>query len=549
MTGMEPDEYDAYMGDLEQRLAEQEGYRTSEEYFKNVVEYERRAKERSIGGGQETSALGVQGQDGRPADAEANAEGGAGETVAEPKPVGTGDFGPIYDQFKGKPKEAIDFLLKEQSGEAIGALSHKDVGDIDLAWGDEGTGKSDGYGLAKLAKFHPEVLSNLQGILDDMHVTKHSDNRIQLESDSHQATIRLTWNEQKKNWLLTAFEKKNSALDNTTDTGETSTGGCQNDTATLQSTVSEGKGTKNISEKQENEENSKENFAAKLAEEKGKTPPPSKTPGQSDVEAGAVTSNLSLSEAKGTENISEKQENKEKSEENFAARLAGAKEEVDTAPTDEQKKAGYYRKDKWKNDEDVIADLREPGQSDAAADVSKPQTPNDNGGEPINAKTQTSSSEGKGTENISEKQENEEKSEENFAARLAEAKEEVDTAPTDEQKKAGNYKMGHISFGGYKMSIENPKGSTRSGVDKSGKPWSIEMKDTYGYIGQKYGADGDHLDFFINDDADLDNWNGRVFVIDQKNGCLYHCKGTYFSANFSVILDYNLAIVKRLDDG
>ena len=104
-----------------------------------------------------------------------------------------------------------------------------------------------------------------------------------------------------------------------------------------------------------------------------------------------------------------------------------------------------------------------------------------------------------------------------FAARLAAAKDEVNTEPTEEQKKAGNYKMGHISFGGYRMTIENPKGSTRSGVDKSGKPWSVEMKDTYGYIGQKYGADGDHLDFFINDDADLDTWNGRVFVIDQKN--------------------------------
>lgn len=41
------------------------------------------------------------------------------------------------------------------------------------------------------------------------------------------------------------------------------------------------------------------------------------------------------------------------------------------------------------------------------------------------------------------------------------------------------------------------------------------MKDTYGYIGKKYGADGDHLDF-INDDADLDNFNGRVYVVDQE---------------------------------
>ena len=46
-----------------------------------------------------------------------------------------------------------------------------------------------------------------------------------------------------KNWLLTAFEKTNSALDNTTDTGKTSGRGKRNDTATPQSTVFVGKNT------------------------------------------------------------------------------------------------------------------------------------------------------------------------------------------------------------------------------------------------------------------------------------------------------------------
>ena len=104
-----------------------------------------------------------------------------------------------------------------------------------------------------------------------------------------------------------------------------------------------------------------------------------------------------------------------------------------------------------------------------------------------------------------------------FPERLEAAKAEVNTNPTEAEKKAGNYKLGHIRFGGYEMSIENPKGSTRSGVDANGKPWSITMHDTYGYISEKYGADGDHLDFFINDDADLDKWDGFVFIVDQKN--------------------------------
>ncbi|MBP3353597.1 MAG: hypothetical protein J6L02_02975 [Bacteroidales bacterium] len=60
----------------------------------------------------------------------------------------------------------------------------------------------------------------------------------------HQASVRLTWDNEKKNWLLTAFEKENSAIDNTTDTVETSNRGKQNDTATLQDTVSANKGNK-----------------------------------------------------------------------------------------------------------------------------------------------------------------------------------------------------------------------------------------------------------------------------------------------------------------
>lgn len=156
------------------------------------------------------------------------------------KPIGKGEFGDIYDQFRGDAQGAIKFLLQKKSGEALGALSHKDVGEIDLVWGKEGTGKSDGYGLAKLAKYHPEVLNKLQSILDDMEVVSRTPQRVQLESNRYQAAVRLTWNEQKKSWLLTAFEKKNSVSDNTTDTVGTPKGS-ENDTATSTNAVSSDK--------------------------------------------------------------------------------------------------------------------------------------------------------------------------------------------------------------------------------------------------------------------------------------------------------------------
>jgi hypothetical protein len=116
-----------------------------------------------------------------------------------------------------------------------------------------------------------------------------------------------------------------------------------------------------------------------------------------------------------------------------------------------------------------------------------------------------------------------------FSSRLQRSKQSVNTDPTDGQKEAGNYKKGHISFGGYDFTIENPEGSMRRG-ESNGKKWEHKMNNTYGYILGKYGKDGDHLDMFINDAQDLDNWNGTVYVVDQvdpKTGkfdehkCLY----------------------------
>lgn len=102
-----------------------------------------------------------------------------------------------------------------------------------------------------------------------------------------------------------------------------------------------------------------------------------------------------------------------------------------------------------------------------------------------------------------------------FGERLKNAIAETEPNPSEAQKKAGNYKKGHLSFGGYDFTVETPKGTTRSGKDEQGKPWSVTMHDTYGYILGKIGVDGDHIDMFINDAADLDSFDGNVYVVDQ----------------------------------
>lgn len=96
---------------------------------------------------------------------------------------------------------------------------------------------------------------------------------------------------------------------------------------------------------------------------------------------------------------------------------------------------------------------------------------------------------------------------------IAEAREMVDTSPTEAQKEAGNYKKGHVKIDGYDVTIENPKGSVRSGRDANGQEWSITMNNDYGYIRGTKAVDGDHIDIFLSDNPS----EGNVFVVDQLN--------------------------------
>lgn len=173
----------------------------------------------------------------------------------------TGAFGTIYTQFKGKAKEAIAFLLEKKEGEAVGALHHKDIGDIDLVWGNEKAG------LQKIAKKHPEVLDNLQEIIGGMHVVSESPNRIKLESTTHFAVVSKEFlGKERGKWLLTAYEKKKDVSGGSIDIAPEPKTGKQNGTAPLQDTVSTGKVSESPETKQEKKEKSEE---SKSKEENG----------------------------------------------------------------------------------------------------------------------------------------------------------------------------------------------------------------------------------------------------------------------------------------
>lgn len=87
----------------------------------------------------------------------------------------------------------------------------------------------------------------------------------------------------------------------------------------------------------------------------------------------------------------------------------------------------------------------------------------------------------------------------------------VNTNPSEAQKEAGNYRKGSVRWNGLELKIENPKGSTRSGVDGDGKRWEATLPADYGYLSRTEGADGDQVDAYIGPRAD----SQRVWVVDQ----------------------------------
>lgn len=104
-----------------------------------------------------------------------------------------------------------------------------------------------------------------------------------------------------------------------------------------------------------------------------------------------------------------------------------------------------------------------------------------------------------------------EKSEAELLEEIRVAGESTKTDLTDEEKQSGDYPKGVVSIQGLSIAIENPKGSTRSGVDADGNAWSTEMQDTYGYIENTAGADTDDIDVFVGEHPLSD----KVFIVDQ----------------------------------
>lgn len=129
-----------------------------------------------------------------------------------------GDGKVDFAEFRGNPEGAIEKLLREKNGYVSGAIYKEGIGDIDFIYGEPG---KNGYGLAHIIERRNQQGINGEEFVREIpeiirtgsvyNVLGQSGRKFILSNDK-EALIRLDWDGEQRNWLLTAYMKENGAL-------------------------------------------------------------------------------------------------------------------------------------------------------------------------------------------------------------------------------------------------------------------------------------------------------------------------------------------------
>ena len=135
-----------------------------------------------------------------------------------PEPIGFGYFGAIYDQFRGKVKEAFDFLVSNQSGDLLGVFHRDDLGDIDLVWGSDEKEQGLDHIIQKhINRLHDfssleEAATIIESVVNHGDVIKTQWDKVTIAKDGYKVVVRKNVRdnngnlvEEKKNWVVTSF--------------------------------------------------------------------------------------------------------------------------------------------------------------------------------------------------------------------------------------------------------------------------------------------------------------------------------------------------------
>ncbi len=119
---------------------------------------------------------------------------------------------PIYLQFKNKPKQAIQHLIKVKQGECRDALLREDIGFISLVWGENDPQTHKGFGLKHIIEKHGKDIESAGFDISDFiplvvklghfNPKRSETGKKVFDSESFRCVIACNNN---NHWLLTAF--------------------------------------------------------------------------------------------------------------------------------------------------------------------------------------------------------------------------------------------------------------------------------------------------------------------------------------------------------
>ncbi|MCI6495026.1 MAG: hypothetical protein MR997_05900 [Bacteroidales bacterium] len=174
------------------------------------------------------------------------------EQNTDPQPIGKGMFGNIYDQFRGRLKEAFDFLIKRKSGDLLGVFHRDGFGDIDLVWGDKRGGAEHiidkHVGEGKSFATEEEAFTEIDRIIKTGKKDFENGDKVVFKDGNKIVTVRKNWREKgkkiaDKNWVLSAYDKTSADSESPVATNKSLAGSA--------TSVSDGKGNTLSSEKQD----------------------------------------------------------------------------------------------------------------------------------------------------------------------------------------------------------------------------------------------------------------------------------------------------------
>ncbi len=139
------------------------------------------------------------------------------------------EFGTNYPEFALKPKEALEKLLQEKSGQVAGAAFRDDLGGIDFVWGKDG---KDGYGLAHILEKREkqytrlglnteqikertdELLKSIPEVIENGALFKDDLGRVRVELNNIRVGLKNTWDNNNLNnhFVVTSYERDEKVL-------------------------------------------------------------------------------------------------------------------------------------------------------------------------------------------------------------------------------------------------------------------------------------------------------------------------------------------------